>query len=531
MAQNLPDLYQAPTQTPQSTDIRELKLRAKARKKLEYLKLRDRYAADPWAFLSEQVMTEDPHDKNCSVKPYPAHLDYLHSMVDAWMGSKRFLVPKSRRMHVSWTFIALHVWLMLFHKHEYIYFAARKEGRDESEGSLELVKRAKFIINNLRTFKPPQTDQRRGRVVCTETGSEINAVGEGKDQFRQMAATAIFADEFAFWEKARETYSAARPTIEASGRFTGVSSAYPGFFKELVFDEVGFTGTGADKMPITCDIPGVRRWKNSNGFEIFRVHYTADPRKRTTAWRESERSGIAANEWNREYEIDFASFMGKPVFEHDYDDSTMCKPFKLDPKAPVLRSWDFGYHHPAVVWGQFVDGSQLRILNSHMGSDIDFRVFARYIIYLSNLYFPNRTFIDCCDIAGQYLKPTDDPEIIILQNEFGIIPRRRKFSVAETIGTLRDLMHRTWKGEPRFLINDTPENDLLREAFKGGYHYAEQRPNRSIPEEPAQDGYYENIIDPVRYMAQHFGGVNAQNYKDLVNMSTRDALEMEYPKW
>jgi phage FluMu gp28-like protein len=74
--------------------------------------------------------------------------------------------------------------------------------------------------------------------VACENGSEINAIGEGAHQFRQLVATAVFADEFAFWEKARETYSASRPTIEATGRFTGVSSAYPSFFKQLVFDEL-----------------------------------------------------------------------------------------------------------------------------------------------------------------------------------------------------------------------------------------------------------------------------------------------------
>lgn len=182
-------------------------------------------------------MTEDPHDKGRLVKPFP-QLPYLEHLVDVWVKERHLLVPKSRRMLISWTFIALHVWLMLFHEREYIFFAARKEGRDESEGSLELVKRAKFIINNLRDFKPPPTDQRRGRIICTATHSEIVAVAQGAHQMRQLTATAIFADEFAFWEQARETYTAARPTIEGSGRFTGVSTAYPGFFKDLVFDQV-----------------------------------------------------------------------------------------------------------------------------------------------------------------------------------------------------------------------------------------------------------------------------------------------------
>jgi hypothetical protein len=214
-----------------------IRSRAKAVQILNRRRQIARYKAHPWPFLCEQVLTEDPHDKAGLIKPYP-QLAYLEDFVNDWVRERRILVPKSRRMLASWTCIALHVWLLLFHDREYIYFAARKEGRDESEGSLELVKRAKFIINNLRDFSPPPTEQKRGRIICLTTHSEIVAVAQGEHQMRQLSATAIFADEFAFWEHARQTYTAARPTIEGTGRFTGVSSAHPGFFKDLVFDEV-----------------------------------------------------------------------------------------------------------------------------------------------------------------------------------------------------------------------------------------------------------------------------------------------------
>lgn len=216
----------------------KLRYRARALALARVKRTQEKYRAHPWPFLCEQVLTEDPHDKSGLIKPFPP-LAYLERLVTLWLNERKLLVPKSRRMLVSWLFISLHVWLMLFHEHEHIYFAARKEGRDESQGSLELVKRGKFVVNNLRTFKPPITEQKRGRIYCPSTQSEIVAVAEGANQLRQLAATAIFADEFAFWEKAQETYGAALPTIEASGRFTGVSSAHPGFFQRLCFDELG----------------------------------------------------------------------------------------------------------------------------------------------------------------------------------------------------------------------------------------------------------------------------------------------------
>lgn len=223
--------------TNEISEIHKLALRARARRRAEERRKTERFAAHPWPFLQECVNTEDPHDKARAVKPYPAYLPYLEDLVDEWYTHKLFLVPKSRRMHVSWTFICLHVWLFLFHPHEYIFFAARKLGKDESEGSLELVKRAKFVINNLRGFVPPATGQHRGRIICPSNSSQIVAVAQGSSQLRQVTATALFADEFAFWEWARETYTAAKPTIEQHGRFTGISSAYPGFFESLVYDK------------------------------------------------------------------------------------------------------------------------------------------------------------------------------------------------------------------------------------------------------------------------------------------------------
>ena len=211
--------------------------RARARKVLAAKRQHERYRDNPWLFLTEAVITIDPHDKKTPLKPFP-DLAYLKRFTEIWLANRRVLVPKSRRMIISWTCIALHVWLMLFFEHEYIFFAARKEGRNESQGSLELVKRAKMILENFKNFTPPPTTSNIGSIFCPKTGSHIEAVPEGGNQFRQLTATAIFADEMAFWEDARKTYTSAIPTIEANGRFTGVSTANPSFFCDLVHDRV-----------------------------------------------------------------------------------------------------------------------------------------------------------------------------------------------------------------------------------------------------------------------------------------------------
>ncbi|MHA2313209.1 MAG: hypothetical protein ACXADF_17115, partial [Candidatus Thorarchaeota archaeon] len=72
--------------------------------------------------------------------------------------------------------------------------------------------------------------------IHSDPPSEIIGIGQGANQLRQYTVTAILADEMAFWEEAQATYVAALPTIEGGGKFAGISSAHPGFFKSLVHD-------------------------------------------------------------------------------------------------------------------------------------------------------------------------------------------------------------------------------------------------------------------------------------------------------
>jgi hypothetical protein len=288
------------------------------------------------------------------------------------------------------------------------------------------------------------------------------------------------------------------------------------------------------------EVEGVKVWKNpKNGFVVFRAHYTADPRKRPDLWRQLEGAGIPKNEWNREYEIDFSSFKGKPVFENDYDDNRMVvKKLPVSPKLPIIRGWDFGYHHPAVVWCQFWHGQQLRVFEADMGTDIDFRQYMRRIQHLSQMFFPNRDFLDCCDFAGIQKKSTGDEEVKIMRLEFGISPRYRYVKINQTLAILRKLMSTTYKNLPNFLVNDSPSTGFLREALRGGYHYDERKEGRSEKEEPA-DGDHSHVVDALRYVAANFCHLPSGHFKELKKMSGIDTPDFssnfsgkkENPQW
>lgn len=192
---------------------------------------------DPWEFL-KCVNTLDPADKTNPVKKFPVDLDYLKYYVRVWEKYPKILVPKSRRMKMSWVNIALYAWDTAFHKGRHNAFVSKKE-----DDSNELIKKADFILKNVdEAMLPkeliPKYELTFNKLNFVETNSIIQGFASGADQLRQFTFSGIFADEIAFWVDAEQMYSASIPTLEGGGRFTGVSSPAPGFFKRLVFDEL-----------------------------------------------------------------------------------------------------------------------------------------------------------------------------------------------------------------------------------------------------------------------------------------------------
>lgn len=237
--------------------VDDLKLRAGARLRALQQESEQRYREHPWPFLKEAIWTLD--QISGKTRKFPADLvdplqtdrpdarcatcgkscqNYLECMVNVWAVTPRLLIPKSRRMMASWTMLACHYWLARYRPGSLVAIVSRKQGQTDSEGSNELVKRIHFMHTHL----PPEVatvpmEYQTGRIRFPTLKSEMLAIGQGADQLRQYTVTAILFDEFAFWEKAHETYAASLPTLEGGGRLTIISSANPGAFELLVHDD------------------------------------------------------------------------------------------------------------------------------------------------------------------------------------------------------------------------------------------------------------------------------------------------------
>lgn len=93
-----------------------------------------------------------------------------------------------------------------------------------------------------------------------------------------------------------------------------------------------------------------------NGFNVVRLHYTADPEKATKEWFEKTRKGYSEAAWRKEYEIDFEVLSGTLVYP-EYDPFIHCisKSYinfdKLNTQGARFRILDHGRTNPtAALW-------------------------------------------------------------------------------------------------------------------------------------------------------------------------------------
>jgi len=193
-----------------------------------------RWFHDPWAAVREgRVFTLDQADATNPVKPFP-NKSYLEFVTREWQQHPMLLVPKSRRMMLSWLMCWLHLWLAMFHPGRAVFIVSDKEQKSD-----ELVRRCEFMYSSIPegTILKPTLRAKYCSLEFPGLDSYIMGLPSGAAQLRQYTASALLFDEFAFWNDAMETLGAARPTIDGGGRITIISSAQDGPFKKLCFDE------------------------------------------------------------------------------------------------------------------------------------------------------------------------------------------------------------------------------------------------------------------------------------------------------
>ena len=253
---------------------------------------------DPTAFINDCCFTVN-EAKNGAVEHFPK-LDYLKRVDQIIHGEQVAAFPKSRRMMMPWRCLANLLHYAMFGKNLSIFVQSKKY--DDSAYLLG-DSRFMFLYEHLPESHEWPAVERKTRskmgydYIKFSNGVELRAVAEGADQLRQYTASVVYCTEMAFWDFAQATWNSLRPTIEGGGRIFIDSSANPGFFCQLVTGQLN-EDEPEEEQEAHDVIEGVHEYRR-NGVYIARIHYTADPSKRSEKWKTNQKKGTNTEGWDR----------------------------------------------------------------------------------------------------------------------------------------------------------------------------------------------------------------------------------------
>jgi hypothetical protein len=233
----------------------------------------------------------------------------------------------------------------------------------------------------------------------------------------------------------------------------------------------------APDLPIDAAVDnpreGIWTWTNAqNGFRVALVHFTSDPAKCSKKFLEEARKGISASDFEREYNVRWQSFKGKPVydaeFQRNYHVSKL--PLRAASHLPIVRGWDFGLY-PACIFTQLWPGMRLIVLREICEKGMGMERFLEEVRAKTLEWFPNhKKFFEVVDPAGMQRSQTDERTCVSMMRESGLI---EVFPGVQTpvarLNAVRKFLERQVKGEPALLLDPTCK--MLVNGFDGGYHY------------------------------------------------------------
>lgn len=250
---------------------------------------------------------------------------------------------------------------------------------------------------------------------------------------------------------------------------------------------------------------GITEYKTPQGVHVLRLHYTCDPDKATPEWKAEQKKGMTQAAWEREYEINFHVFPGKPWYpEFRYDFHVGKESLQPIKGRPIIRGWDYGLT-PATVFCQTTAKGQLMILCPELQSvDCGILAHGRVVKSESGTYFNGYSFNDYGDPAGNQRAQTDEKTANqILREEYKIIVLPGPVSFEARDNAIRKLLTTTTPdGQPMLLID--PRCIWLIGAFTGGYHRKEVAGR--LLEEPDKNEY-SHIMDATGYVASSINSI------------------------
>jgi hypothetical protein len=278
------------------------------------------------------------------------------------------------------------------------------------------------------------------------------------------------------------------------------------------------------KIPIQELCKGLKLWHNPvNKFAVARLHYSADPKKRTKQWRELAKAGLSYAQWMREYEIVWSSFEGKPVFLDSFSRNFHVSEDSLvwSMEHPVIRGWDFGLgaHGMACIWAQLLTHSRLFVYRELTSTDADITEFAEAVKRYSLEWFPGALrYFDIVDPYGFNRSNIDKRTCVgVIREKLKTHPIPGERSSVTRRKAVFDYLGGNVKGLPKIVISG-PDANMLVEGFEGGYHYAFTK-NGELKDEPEKNTY-SNPHDALQYICSRVDRLDFDKADEVVVPAT-----------
>jgi hypothetical protein len=321
------------------------------------------------------------------------------------------------------------------------------------------------------------------------------------------------------------------------GRFLGPE--YGGFYLDEAQEEPEFTFTGLMgrlRLPragsflkgiLTTNPPPQTHWIAQrfglhDGTRVTRVLDPTTGQTIETAWRLMTAStklnphlppgylgdllsGLTPGEVDRVVEGNYGfSPKGPPAYPSFRHQRNVGLP-DVNPNIPLVRSWDFGFRHPAVTWHQAprcrLGKTHWNILHELDTTGVEGEELAALVLAEQPRVFPDvpRTLIlDCGDVAGNaHGEHGPGPITRLARPPYRIAFRYKRCSVE--LDPIRKLLRSMCAcGQPVVTVHQGCRNVI--DAFAGGYHCPLNKPT----DPPVKDGFYDDFADSVRYAFENF---------------------------
>lgn len=238
--------------------------------------------------------------------------------------------------------------------------------------------------------------------------------------------------------------------------------------------------------------------RDHNGVHILRLHYTADPDKRSEEWKQQARQGLPERDWRREYEIDWTIASGLGVYSGEFvrEWHVAKEPLLADINRPIYRGWDWGLT-PACIWVQCDAMGRFNVIAEHCAWDgrkeLTAEVqrgaerFAPEVIQLSNEWFHGIEFIDYADPAGWSKAQTDEKSCVDILRAFKIYPRKGPVTFTTRKAAMVNALTQAAGGRPKLLVSN--DCTMIIEGLAGAYRYEQIGETGRYKETPEKNAW------------------------------------------